>query len=206
MYFKKESFKKEKIKESLGAKIRKLFNYFLKGLLISLPVYATYRIIRSSVEVIDELLLLDTPGLGFVIVISSITLLGFVGSFIITRPFIDLLDDLFSNIPLIKTIYISVKDLIGAFVGDKKKFSKPVIVELTDGVYKPGFITQDDLIELNLPGVAAVYMPHSYAFSGNLFFVDHKKIRVVEGSSSNLMKFIVSGGVIEMDNKEEESI
>ncbi|MBC7384202.1 MAG: DUF502 domain-containing protein [Bacteroidia bacterium] len=199
--------KKEKIKRSFGAKIRRLFNYFLKGLLITLPVYATYRIIRTSVEAIDAVLLLDTPGLGFIIVITTITFLGIIGSTIITRPVIDLLDDMFSKIPLIKTIYISVKDLIGAFVGDKKKFSKPVIVELSEGIYKPGFITQDDLLEINLPGLAAVYMPHSYAFSGNLFFVDRKKLTVFEGSSSNLMKFIVSGGVIEMDNnKEEESL
>lgn len=173
--------------------------------MIALPIYATYRIIRSSVEVIDEILLLDTPGLGFIIVIGTITFLGFIGSTIITRPIIDLMDDLFSSIPFVKIIYTSVKDLIGAFVGDKKKFSKPVVVQLSEGVYKPGFITQDDLAFLHLPGLLAVYMPHSYAFSGNLFFVEKNRIRVYEGSSSNLMKFIVSGGVIEIDQKEEEA-
>ncbi len=198
------NLEKEKLKQSFGAKVRRLFNYFLKGLIIALPIYATYRIIRTSIEFIDEILKLDIPGLGFIIVMASITFLGFIGSTIITRPITDLLDDVFSNIPLIKTIYLSVKDLIGAFVGDKKKFSKPVIVEFSDGIYKPGFITQEDLSDMNLPGAVAVYMPHSYAFSGNLFFVDRKRIHVFDGSSSNLMKYIVSGGVIEMNNKEEE--
>ncbi len=198
------TLEKEKIKQSFVLKLRKLLNYFLKGLLISVPMYATYKIIRASVTVIDEILQLDTPGLGFLIVVSTITLLGVIGSTIIIRPIIDLLDDFFSHIPFVKIIYNSAKDLIEAFVGDKKKFSKPVIVQLTEGIYKPGFITQEDLSFLHLPGLVAVYMPHSYAFSGNLFFVERSKILNFEGSSSNLMKFIVSGGVIEMDKKADE--
>jgi uncharacterized membrane protein len=56
-------------------------------------------------------------------------------------------DDIFSRIPFIKNIYTSVKDLVEAFVGDKKKFSKPVVVEMSQGLYKPGFITNEDLNE-----------------------------------------------------------
>lgn len=199
-------FGKERIRQSFGARMRRMLNYFLKGLLISLPFYATYKIIRSLVISIDEVLMLDTPGLGFVLVIGSITFFGFIGSFIITRPIVDLMDDFFSSIPLVKTIYTSVKDLIEAFVGEKKKFDKPVIIELTPGVFKPGFITQDDLAELNLHGFVAVYMPHSYAFSGNLFFVERSKVRPFPGDSSELMKFIVSGGVITPSENKEAAL
>jgi len=200
------SSEKTTIRKSFGSRMRKLLNYFLKGLLITLPVYATYRIIRTLMESIDSVLLLDTPGLGFIIVIGTLILTGFIGSSLITRPVIDLMDDIFSSIPLVKTIYTSVKDLIEAFVGDKKKFSKPVIVELTPGIYKPGFITQEDLSQLNLPGIIAVYLPHSYAFSGNLFLVDRSKIKDFDGDSSELMKFIVSGGVIHLGEKTKESL
>lgn len=197
---------REQLKKSFGVRMRRMLNYFLKGLLISLPFYATYKIIRSLVTTIDEVLLLETPGLGFLIVVTSLTFFGFIGSSIITRPIIDLMDDFFSNIPLVKTIYTSVKDLIEAFVGEKKKFDKPVIIELTPGVYKPGFITQEDLADLQLPGVMAVYMPHSYAFSGNLFFIERAKIRPYPGDSSQLMKFIVSGGVIHPSDRKEETL
>ncbi len=197
---------KEKIKKSFGARMRKVLSYFLKGLLITLPIYATYKIIRSLMESIDAVLLLDTPGLGFIIVIVTITTMGFIGSTIITRPIVDLMDDFFSSIPLVKTIYTSVKDLIEAFVGEKKKFSKPVIVELNPGVYKPGFITQDDLTQLDLPGIVAVYMPHSYAFSGNLFFIDKNKIKPFQGDSSKLMQFIISGGAINLNDKNEDTL
>jgi uncharacterized membrane protein len=197
---------KENIKKSFGTRMRKFLSYFLKGLLITLPIYATYKILRSLMESIDAVLLLETPGLGFIIVIATVTFMGFIGSTIITRPVVDLMDDFFSNIPLVKTIYTSVKDLIEAFVGEKKKFSKPVIVELTPGIFKPGFVTQEDLTQLNLPGIVAVYLPHSYAFSGNLFFVDKSKIRPFQGESSNLMKFIISGGVIHLDDKDGETL
>lgn len=190
-----------KIKQSLSAKARRLLNYFLKGLLISLPIYATYRIIRGSLETLDAVLAFETKGLGFLIVISTITFLGFIGSTIITRPVIDLMDDLFSNIPLVKVIYTSIKDLIEAFVGDKKKFNKPVLVELTPGIFKPGFITQDDLAFMGLAGMVAVYLPHSYAFSGNVFLVEKEKIKKFEGESGDLMKFIVSGGIIQNEEK-----
>jgi uncharacterized membrane protein len=190
-----------KFKESLSSKARKLLNYFLKGLLISLPIYATYRIIRGSLETLDAVLAFETKGLGLLIVISTITLLGLIGSTIITRPAIDLLDDLFSKIPFVKVIYTSIKDLIEAFVGDKKKFNKPVLVQLTPGIYKPGFITQEDLSFMGLKDMVAVYLPHSYAFSGNVFLVEKDKIINYDGESGDLMKFIISGGVIQNDDK-----
>jgi uncharacterized membrane protein len=197
--------KKERINKSINYRIRKLFSYFLKGLLITLPIYATYRIIRSLVESIDEVLLLETPGLGFLIVIGVIMIIGLIGSSFLTQPIFDLIDGILNKIPFVKTIYGSVKDLIEAFVGEKNKFSKPVIVELSPGIFKPGFITQDELIDLNLPGMAAVYFPHSYAFSGNLFLVNKDKIQVFKGSSSALMKFIVSGGVSDLDKSNTET-
>jgi len=92
-----------------------------------------------------------------------------------------------------------VKEFMEAFVGDKRKFNLPVLVELTPGVYKPGFITQQDLTHLNLKGFAAVYFPHSYAFSGNIFLVQKDKIRKFDGDAAELMKFTVSGGVTEID-------
>jgi uncharacterized membrane protein len=188
----------------LQLKFRKLFNYFLKGLLITLPVYATYKIIRSLLESIDQVLVLETPGLGFVIVIAVITVLGMIGSSFITRPIFELLDEVLNKIPLVKTIYGAVKDLIEAFVGEKNKFSKPVIVELSEGVFKPGFITQDDFEDNSMKDLIAVYLPHSYAFSGNLYLVKKNKIQVYDGSSSAFMKLIVSGGVSDLNQPEKE--
>jgi uncharacterized membrane protein len=70
---------------------------------------------------------------------------------------------------------------------------------MSQGLYKPGFITQNDLSNLNLPGMCAVYFPHSYAFSGNLFLVDKNKVKPFDGNATDVMKFIVSGGVTNLE-------
>lgn len=186
---------KQKIKMSLRARLAKLFNYFLKGLLIVLPFLVTFSIIRSIVLTLDNYIDVGVPAVGFLIVIASITILGFIGSSLITKPLFSLLDDFLSKIPFVKIIYTSVKDFMEAFVGDKKKFNSPVYVEMTPGIYKPGFITQTDLNNINLNGYCAVYFPHSYAFSGNVFFVAKDKIKPLDGNPTDIMKFIVSGGV-----------
>ncbi len=186
---------KDKIKLSIRERLAKLMNYFLRGLLIVLPFAVTYSIIKGIVVSLDEYVDVGIPAVGFLIVITTITFLGFIGSSLITKPLFSLLDDVLSKIPFVKIIYTSVKDFMEAFVGDKKKFNSPVLVEMSQGLYKPGFITQNDLSSLNLPGLCAVYFPHSYAFSGNLFLVEKDKVKPFDGNSTDMMKFIVSGGV-----------
>ncbi|MES2380395.1 MAG: DUF502 domain-containing protein [Bacteroidota bacterium] len=187
------------IKRSFKSRVKKLINYFLKGLLVCLPLVLTYYVVSNIVISVDTIIPFEIPGLGFVIVIVGVTFLGWVGSSIISKPLFSLIDDFLSSLPFIKVIYTSVKDLMEAFVGEKKKFSKPVVVELSPGIYKPGFITQDDLTEINEPTLIGVYFPHSYAFSGNLFFVEKSKIKLYEGNPTDFMKFIVSGGVTEIE-------
>lgn len=189
---------KQAIKNGVKFKLKKLINFFLKGLLVSLPILLTYYVVSSVVLSVDKIIPINIPGIGFIVVIVGVTLIGWVGSSIISKPLFNLIDDFLSSLPFIKIIYTSVKDLMEAFVGEKKKFSKPVVVEFTEGIYKPGFITQDDLFEINLPGLVGVYFPHSYAFSGNLFFIDKAKIKLFEGNPTDFMKFIVSGGVTEI--------
>jgi uncharacterized membrane protein len=195
---------KLKIKQSFTWQLRKLINYFLKGLLISLPVIVTYKVVKTLVIALDTVIEFETPGLGALIVVSTLVFIGIVGSSIIIRPIIDILDEVFSNIPLIKIIYTSVKDLIEAFVGEKKKFSKPVLVELTPGVFKPGFITQDSCSEFSMEDFVAVYFPHSYAFSGNVFLVERSKVKNYSGSQADFMKYIVSGAVTKMGSEPHE--
>jgi uncharacterized membrane protein len=90
-----------------------------------------------------------------------------------------------------------VKDLLGAFVGDKKKFNKPVLVRINkdNSLYQIGFITQADLSDLGLEDMVVVYFPHSYAFSGFHYFVPKENIRTLDIPGPTAMKFIVSGGI-----------
>jgi len=124
-------------------------------------------------------------------------MVGYLASSLLAGPLFNMLEDLMVKVPLVNIIYTSLKDLIAAFVGDKKKFDKPVLVALTSDltVLKPGFITQEDLSMLGLVDQVAVYLPHSYNFSGNLFIVPAKYVKPMNATGADVMKFIVSGGV-----------
>ena len=139
------------------------------------------------------------------IIIFGIILLGFLFSTIVPQSFFKFTESIMRRIPLVSLIYYSIKDLILAFVGDKKKFNQPVMVTMykdTD-IKKIGFITQTDLSHLKIYDHVAVYMPLSYSLSGELFIVPAKDIIPLEATSTDVMKMLVSGGVSVKVSKEE---
>jgi uncharacterized membrane protein len=191
----------------------KIIRYFIQGLIITVPVAVTVIVVYKVVAWVGSLFnvfgIIVSPVIDpFIIIITAILLIllmGMLGSSIILRPLFSTIDNALEHTPVIKTVYSSIKDLFSAFVGSKKRFNKPVLVTINkeNNIQQLGFITQEDLSELNLPkGHCAVYVPLSYSFSGNLIIVPSDHITVVDASSSEVMKFIVSGGVTDLDDKE----
>ena len=174
--------------------MRNFLNNFLRGLLLLVPMAAAMYVVYYIYTMLDSLIDFGIPGLSFVIVILLITFVGFFTRKYNTGIFI-WFEDLVNKVPLLSLIYSSIKDLMNSFVGDKKKFNKPVLVKVENNLYKPGFVTSDDLKEIGLPGMVSVYLPHSYNFSGNVFLTDKKNIKPLKNSSSEVMKYIVSGGI-----------
>jgi len=185
--------------------INRLLRYFFQGLIFAAPTAVTVYIIYIVLKYIDgfiqkfltAVLPFKIPGLGIIILIALITLVGFVGQSIIFRPFQLIFDRLMRKAPLVKVLYTSIRDLLSAFVGKEKKFNKPVLVRvnLISDLEKMGFITTEDLSELGIKEKVAVYFPHSYNFSGEMFIVPKENIRPLNISSAEAMKFIVSGGI-----------
>lgn len=177
--------------------MKKLIKYFLEGLLFVIPVIVSIYVVFVVFTKIDSLLHLPIPGIGFITTIVLITLLGFLGSSFFAKSIYGYIDALFNRLPIVKIIYSSVKDLIGAFVGDKKKFDKPVLIKLSKDldVKVIGFITRDSLENLKLLDQIAVYIPQSYNFAGNLIVVPKENVSLIDADSSEVFKFIVSGGV-----------
>ena len=183
--------------------MKKFINYFLQGLLYIVPITVTLYIVVWAFQKIDGILPFQFPGLGLIIIISLITIIGFLGSAVITSPINAFFQNLLKRAPLLKTIYSSVKDLMSTFVGNKKGFSEPVLVKIYENstIERIGFITNEDVESLNIAkGKVLVYMPHSYAISGQLFVVEKKNVSPIDKSSAEIMKLIVSGGVTEIDN------
>ena len=183
--------------------MKKFINYFLQGLLYIVPITVTLYVVYWTFQKIDGILPFQFPGLGLIVIILLITLIGFVGSAIITSPINSFFQRLLKRAPLLQTIYSSVKDLMSTFVGKKKGFNTPVLIKLYENstIERIGFITNEDLTTLGIKeGKILVYLPHSYAFSGQLFVVERSYITIVDSSSVEIMKLIVSGGVTEIEN------
>jgi uncharacterized membrane protein len=181
----------------MNSPFRTIARYFFSGTLFIVPLVATGYFIFLSFSWLDGLLDLPYPGLGFIIIFGAITLFGYLTSNFAVRTATDWFDHVMNKIPLVKLIYSSLKDLIGAFVGDKRKFNKPVLVTINkeNTLHQIGFVTQEDLSDLGLNEMVAVYFPHSYAFSGNHFLVPKTSVKPLNISGPAAMKFIVSGGV-----------
>ncbi|HEX2736017.1 MAG TPA: DUF502 domain-containing protein [Polyangiaceae bacterium] len=175
--------------------LRRLPRYFFRGALITVPVGLTLYLLYFAFNAIDSLLPLKIPGLGLVVTISLVTLVGFLSSSVIGRTVVDLTERTLRGVPFVKLLYNSIKDLVGAFVGNKKSFNQPVAVQLGGGLCALGFITREQAQGLDFPEHTAVYFPQSYNFAGNLVLVPRERVQKLNVSSSELMTFIVSGGV-----------
>lgn len=191
---------------------QKLLSWFLQGMLYIAPVSLTIYVIYISFNFVDGILTdviksifgFKIPGLGIVVILAGITLIGFLGSSIFFNRYLKFFDRLISQAPLVKVIYTSIKDFISAFVGKDRRFTEPVLVKVNreTNLEKLGFITQKDLTNLGIPkGRVAVYLPHSYNFSGNLFIVPVENITPLNAPPAEVMKFIVTAGVTSFENK-----
>lgn len=188
--------------------MKRLAGYLLQGFLYIAPIgvtgYVLYRVfvfINTPVRQLEELFFgTRTPGLGLLTVVVLLTLLGWLGSTIIARPFKAFTRRFIDRAPLIGAIEGAVRDLLSALFAKERRFSHPVLVQMSGvtDLEKLGFITQEDLHELGLREKVAVYFPHSYNFSGELFIVPRERLRVVDISAQAAMKFIVSGGMIHL--------
>jgi uncharacterized membrane protein len=172
-----------------------LVKNFLRGLVIVVPVAVTLWVIVRAFNAVDQLMAFKIPGIGVVIILGGTLLVGVLASNFVGRRFVALTHVLFTRAPLVRIIYASIRDLLEAFVGDKKRFDRPVAVSINDGVMTFGFMTQDDLSFLALPGRVAVYMPFSYSMSGCVMIVESSRITPLAADSASIMALIVSGGV-----------
>ena len=185
--------------------MKRIINYFLQGLLYIAPLGITAYIIYVIFNFIDNLLddkleeifKIDVPGLGFAVIFLFLVLVGIIGQSIFARPFKVLFKRIIEKAPLLKLIFSALNDLFSAFVGKEKKFNKPVMVLVNpiSNLEKLGFLTEEDLSILDEKEKVAVYFPHSYNFSGELFIVPRNQVRVIDVNPSVVMKFIISGGV-----------
>lgn len=184
--------------------MKRFLGYFLNGLLFSAPIaltlYVCYRVFRA----VDSWLNLPIPGTGFIATVVIITLVGYLASTFLWKTVFSFVEEAMSRLPFVRYLYTALKDVLGAFVGERRRFDKPVMVTLTaDGHARAlGFLTQESLQRLGLGGMVAVYLPQSYNFAGQLLLFPADQVAPVTAQSSDVMAFIVSGGVVDVADRE----
>jgi uncharacterized membrane protein len=182
--------------------MKKIVNYFLQGLLFVVPIVVTLYVLYALLAWVDNLLPflsdLKIPGLGIVAVLLFVTVAGYIGMRFLGNPLFAYLQHLLERAPLVKLIFTSVKDLIGAFVGEKKSFNYPVAVKLekNSDTERIGFITRHEMEHLGFgQDKVAVYLPFSYSFMGEVVILPKENVRKIDASGPDMIKFVISGGV-----------
>jgi uncharacterized membrane protein len=184
--------------------LNELAKNFLQGLLLLVPVVVTVYVVFLILEAMDSWLRLPIPGLGFpipglgiLVTVGMIILVGRLASNVFVQGALKSMDTLLTRTPFVKLLYTSLKDLIEAFMGEKKRFDQPVLVTLAAGSQAQaiGFVTRQSLDFLGVYDRVAVYFPQSYNFAGNLLVFPRSQVQPLEVDSAELMAFIVSGGV-----------
>jgi len=175
----------------------RLLGYFWRGALLLAPLMVTGWVCWQLFTTVDGWLGLPVPGAGFLVTLALITAVGFLGSTFLTRTLVSAVEGLMGRLPFVRLLYGSTKDLLSAFVGERRRFDRPVRLSLTaDGsVQVVGFITQTSLEGIGVADRIAVYCPHSYNFSGQLYVATPSQVQPLDMASADAMAFVVSGGV-----------
>ena len=197
---------------------KKLFQYFLQGLIILGPVTITIYFIYWAVSSIDSIIPIFTYidaqgivhvrnyGIGFILIIAILITIGYFSSFFITSRFLSFFDKMLQKTPGIKHIYGTTRDFFEAFAGDNKKFTKHVLANVDDNdVWRFGFITRDDMHDFDLQEYVTVYVPMAYSVAGNVYVIPRNRVKLIENiSAAQTMKFAVSGGVTHIDEDDSK--
>lgn len=181
--------------------MKNFIKYFLNGLLVIFPLFCTVVIIKYVILFFDSMFPAPVPGAGFVFALGLITLVGFLGRQVFFAPIVKIFLQFIEKTPVVSLIYRSTKDFTEAFIGNERKFEKPILYDTSgSGTFRVGFLTTESFKVPGLETHVGVYIPHSYNFSGNYYIVPKDRIRPFPVSPAQAMKFAVTGGVTHLED------
>ncbi len=172
-----------------------LVKYFLRGCLVIAPIAVTAWVLVWVVSTVAAFMPAGFPVLGLFASVGFVVGIGFLASGVAGQAVVSALEAWIGRVPLVKVLYNSIRDLLGAFVGERKSFDKPVMVSVVPGssVKALGFMTREGLAFA--ADHVAVYFPQSYNFAGNVVVCRREIVEPIDVPPADLMAFIVSGGV-----------
>ncbi|MBF0557579.1 MAG: DUF502 domain-containing protein [Nitrospirae bacterium] len=180
---------------------------FLAGLIVTVPVVFTVLVLVGLFKFVDGILspffdvLLGQhfAGLGFIAAIGIVFLIGIVSTNVFGKKLLDLMERIFLNIPVFKSIYTAIKQLVDAFSPESSSaFKRFVIVEYPrPGAYAFGFLTKECAIQSDGREVCmkAVYIPTNNLYLGDIVLVGDGSIIYTDIEIEEGIRIILSGGI-----------
>lgn len=189
-------------------------NDFVTGLFLLLPIFATVWVLNLFVRLLSvpvQVVLGQTiPSLlSFLISVIFITVIGFFGRNIVGKAVLSYVESVLAKIPLVNTLYKSVKQVVGSFSMQKENLAAAVLIEYPrKGIWCLGFVTKEhargfmdhqgtDLVE----GKCAVFVPTTpNPTSGFFVYVDREELKFLDVSIEDSIKTLMSAGVVSPDS------
>ena len=200
--------------------LKKINKNILTGLITLLPVILTLYLLYWFVvttetllgNIIREVVSPDfyKPGMGVVVGLIVAFLVGLVMQTIIARQLLSYIEQLVKKLPLIKSVYLSIRDLLNYFSSETKKdFEQVVAITIGEtGMQLIGLVTQADMTKMpvgfNQKDSLLVYVPMSYGIGGFAVLVPRKSTTPLKMSMEDAMRFTLTAGVT--GNSKIESI
>ena len=189
--------------------MRKIWNTMLKGLVTLLPigltVYLVYWLAVTAERLFSRLLTLVIPesaywpGLGLVAGLLVLYVVGLAVNAYFVRRALRLSDDLFARIPVVKTIYVAIRDFMRFFPSSGRGGDLKRVVLVPFGSGKViGFVTAESSAALGLGGrddAVAVYLPMSYMVGGYTVYLPRELLEPTSLSVEAGMRIALMGGV-----------
>jgi uncharacterized membrane protein len=188
-------------------RLRYIGQYFLRGILLIAPVLLTFSLLLWLFRSVDGVFnpVVTTPGLGLLVLLFIIVLVGWVSSFFFIQRTFGVVGKGLEHMPGVSFIYSSLRDFFEAFVGNKRRFNQAVLVNVfSDEVWLVGFLTDEDAGNFNLGAkFVSVYVPQAYNVAGQLYLVKRERVKLVDNHTpADVMKYAVSGGAVELADKD----
>lgn len=197
-------------------KLKKIIKgYFITGLLVTLPISITVYIIWFLIKLMDSIIEfipakylpeayidITIPGMGLVSIIILVLIVGLITRNFIGRKIFGYWENAVERIPLVRIIYIGVKQLLEAlFSSNNESFKKAALVEYPRrGIYVIGFITGESKGEVQdktSDNMINVFIPTTpNPTSGFYILVPENDLTILDMSVEDAFKLVISGGII----------
>jgi uncharacterized membrane protein len=195
-----------KKKKSIALKLR---NYFFTGVIVLIPIgftlYLSKFLINLSTKLVPSGLNPNTylpysiPGIEIILTIIFITIVGGLSLSFLGKKFLQIIDDLFKRIPILRTIYSAIGQMTDSFRNQEGNKKSVVLVEYPrKDSWAVGFATKENTgeiknkVDINLVNVFVPTTPNPT--SGFLLMIPKKDLIYLDMTFEEASKFIVSAG------------